>query len=337
MRALSEPVKGVLAYASPKNRGLGFLLVVLPLHNAAGADKLVGIHSALAISQSLPWIARDAGIFRKHNLDFDLVLMRSASTAAAAMIGGETDVGIIGGIGILSGYVQGAQDFVIVGAVKHILTHSIVAKPEIKWPEDLKGKSIGVNRLAATTIIRHPSSAAYRLGPGEGCDLSPDRRRCRRPDRAAQRLGRRLGDADLRSKRRRPGVSLFESTAPTCAFLRRRGLRLRASVIARKPQVIGQFMRSMAEASKIFHAERETTLKILAKYLRVSDRKVLETSYNNELKAMEQRFDVRPEALQAILDEPAVNDPRAKKVQPQQLIDRRYLDEMEKSGFFDSL
>ena len=48
---------------------LGFLLALLPLHNAAGADKLVGIHSALAISQSLPWIARDAGVFRKHNLD----------------------------------------------------------------------------------------------------------------------------------------------------------------------------------------------------------------------------------------------------------------------------
>jgi hypothetical protein len=75
----------------------------------------------------------------------------------------------------------------------------------------------------------------------------------------------------------------------------------------------------------------------LAKYLRVSDRKILETSYSNEVKAMEPRFDARPEALQAILDELAVNDPRAKKVQPQQLIDRRYLEEMDRSGFFDSL
>jgi hypothetical protein len=52
---------------------------------------------------------------------------------------------------------------------------------------------------------------------------------------------------------------------------------------------------------------------------------------------MEPRFEVRPEALQAILDELATNDARAKKIQPQQLIDRRYLEEMEKSGFFDSL
>ncbi|HXV48793.1 MAG TPA: hypothetical protein VEB61_08315 [Candidatus Binatia bacterium] len=33
------------------------------------------------------------------------------------------------------------------------------------------------------------------------------------------------------------------------------------------------------------------------------------------------------------IDAPA----RAKKIQPQQLIDRRYLEEMERSGFFDSL
>ena len=93
----------------------------------------------------------------------------------------------------------------------------------------------------------------------------------------------------------------------------------------------------MAEASKIFHTDRETTLKILAKYLRVNDRKILETSYNNEVKAMEPRFDARPEALQAILEELAINAPRAKKIQPQQLIDRRYLEEMERSGFFDNL
>jgi hypothetical protein len=83
--------------------------------------------------------------------------------------------------------------------------------------------------------------------------------------------------------------------------------------------------------------DRELTFKVLTKYLRINDRKILETSYNNEVKAMEPKFDVRPEALQAILDELAINDARAKKVQPQQLIDRHYLEEMERSGFFDSL
>jgi len=317
---------------------LCFLTAVLPFPNATAADKLVGIHSALAISQSLPWIARESGIFRKYNLDFDLVLMRSASTAAAAMIGGETDVGLIGGIGILSAYIQGAQDFLIVGAVKNILTHSIVAKPEIKRPEDLKGKSIGVNRLGSNNHY-FAIQALQRIGLDPAKDVSFRQTGGDAADLIALLNGSVDASAMLTYGQNAvaqgfhyliygPDLRIPYAAA---AFVSRR------SVIARKPQVIGQFMRAMAEASKIFHTDKDTTFKILSKYLRVTDRKILETSYNNEVKAMEPRFDVRPEALQAILDELAVNDPRAKKVQPAQLIDRRYLDEMEKSGFFDNL
>jgi hypothetical protein len=52
---------------------------------------------------------------------------------------------------------------------------------------------------------------------------------------------------------------------------------------------------------------------------------------------VERRLDLRPEAIQAVLDEIAPADARAKNIKPQQLIDRKYLDEMEKSGFYESL
>ena len=41
--------------------------------------------------------------------------------------------------------------------------------------------------------------------------------------------------------------------------------------------------------------------------------------------------------FQSTLDEIAPSEPRAKAVKPQDMIDTRYLDEMEKSGFFDQL
>jgi hypothetical protein len=46
---------------------------------------------------------------------------------------------------------------------------------------------------------------------------------------------------------------------------------------------------------------------------------------------------IKPEALQAILDEISPVEPRAKKIMPQEMIDSRFLDEMEKSGFFEHL
>lgn len=58
---------------------LGFLgLKILFLMTAANgvvvaADKLVGFQSARTRSQAMPWIADEAGLFRKYDLDFQLV------------------------------------------------------------------------------------------------------------------------------------------------------------------------------------------------------------------------------------------------------------------------
>jgi hypothetical protein len=43
------------------------------------------------------------------------------------------------------------------------------------------------------------------------------------------------------------------------------------------------------------------------------------------------------ESLQAILDELAPSDARAKNIKPQDMVDLRYLNEMEKDGFMDQL
>ena len=96
-------------------------------------------------------------------------------------------------------------------------------------------------------------------------------------------------------------------------------------------------IRDIAEAAKIMHTDREFVYKVLGKYLRITDRSVLDSAYNAEIKALEPRLAIRTEALQAILDEVTQTDPRAKKVKPQELIDSRYLDEMDKSGFMDQL
>jgi hypothetical protein len=93
----------------------------------------------------------------------------------------------------------------------------------------------------------------------------------------------------------------------------------------------------MAEAAKVLHTDKETTFKILAKYLRVDDRKILEAGYNAEIKALEPRLDLKLDAVQAILDDIAPSDPRAKTIKPQALFDRQFVDEMEKSGFMDKL
>jgi len=52
---------------------------------------------------------------------------------------------------------------------------------------------------------------------------------------------------------------------------------------------------------------------------------------------LERRLEIRPEGLQAILDDVVKTEPRAKNIKPQDMVDRRYLDDLEKNGFFDKL
>ena len=100
---------------------------------------------------------------------------------------------------------------------------------------------------------------------------------------------------------------------------------------------MANYMRVMAEASKILHTDREFVYRVLGKNLRITDRSILDAAYNAEIKALEPRLSIREESLQAILEDMAQTDPRAKKVKAQELVDSRYLDDMEKSGFFDQL
>ena len=108
------------------------------------------------------------------------------------------------------------------------------------------------------------------------------------------------------------------------------------SVINKRGPVIGKFMRVMAEASKILHTDKPFVYKVLGKYLRIQDTKVLDAAYQSEIPALERRLEVAEAALQASLDEIAPTDPRAKNIKPAEMIDRRYLVELQKSGAFGS-
>jgi NitT/TauT family transport system substrate-binding protein len=306
---------------------------------ADAADKLVGLYSAQVMSQSMPWIAQEAGLFQKHNLDFQLVYISSSPMATAAIVGGDVEVILTGGVGIVRAFVQGTTDLAFIAGVKNVMTQSIVAGPAIKRPEDLKGKKIGVSRIGGNT---HYFTVQVMRRAG----LEPGR------DFTFIQTG---GDPEAFAALVSGGIDAAALTPPSDAQALAQGqhyvvygpdLKIpyaatvfvaKRSLIARRPQVVGEFVRAMAEAAKILHTDREFVYKILGKKLRVTDRKILDAAYNAEIKALEPRLAIKTEAVQAMIEDVAQTDPRAKKVKAPELIDTRYLDEMEKSGFFEQI
>src|SRR4029434_1749288 len=123
-----------------------FILPILLLSSTdlLAADKLNFIYTARVMSQSYPYIAQEAGLFKKYDLDIPLVFVTPGAPAVAAILSGDSEVAVIGAASITRPFVQGNKDPVIIGGIKSLLTHSIIAKPDIKRPEQLKGKRIGV-------------------------------------------------------------------------------------------------------------------------------------------------------------------------------------------------
>lgn len=319
--------------------GLIFLSVCFFSSKASGAEKLATLYSSHSVSYSPPWIAREAGLFRKYNLDPDLVYIPASAIATSALLSGDVELAMLGGVGVVRAFVQGATDLVFIGGFKNFLTISVVAKPEIKTPEDLKGKKIGVTRLGSNSHY-FAVQVVRRLG------LDPSR------DIAFIQIG---NETEILAALVKGAIDAGSIPPPLDARAVAQGFRYvaygpdvgilypaanivtRRSVIGKRSEVLGQFMRVMAEASKILHTDKEFAYKVLEKMFRVTDRKMLDHAYGAEIKVMERRLDFRPEGIQVILDEISQIDPRAKKVKPQDLLDRRYLDEMEKSGFFSRL
>lgn len=305
--------------------------------DALAADRLVGLHSAQVLSQSMPWIAQEAGLFKKYDLDFRLVFIPSSPVATAATLNGDAEIGVTGAVGNVRAYVQGFTDLVFIGGVKNILTHNILGKPDIKRPEDLRGKKVGVGRFGGNThyfIIQ----ALRKFG----MDASKDIQTIQTgggPETVAALVGGAVdaagivapGDSAAAARGFRYVLNGAELKIPYGAT---QFVTLR-SLIAKRGPVIGRFMRSMADAAKILHTDRPFVYKVLGKYLRITDTKVLDSAYNSEIPALERRLEIHDAALQASLDEIAPVDPRAKAIKPQEMIDRRYLVELEKSGAFD--
>jgi ABC-type nitrate/sulfonate/bicarbonate transport system substrate-binding protein len=310
--------------------------VALTHSGAVAADKLVALYSARVMSQAMPWIGQEAGLFKKYDLDLQLVYVGGGPPAAA--LAGDSEVTLVGASSIVRPFVQGNKDLVFIGAIKNILTHSILAKPDIKRPEALKGKKIGVTRIGsnphyfAVQALRHfgldSRDVAFIQAGGA-------------PETLAALVSESIDAAVLTAPTDSQAIALGyhyvvygpDLHIPYAATT----LVTRRSIIAKRGPVLGRFMRVMAEASKILHTDKEFTYRVLAKQLRLDDRKILEASYNGEIKALEPKMMIRPDAIQSTLDEIAPSEPRAKNVKPQELIDTRYLDEMEKSGFFDQL
>src|SRR6266581_4860500 len=255
-------------------------------------------YAALSGAQVASWMAKEGGYLSKYGIQADLIYI-PAVAATQALIAGEIQLAQVTGVST-SGAILAGADVRIVASSLNRLVGSIYVRPEIKTAEDLKGKKIGISRFGAlseTGVASPPNSSR------------------------AKRLGmRELFDIDTL------GIELQQ----TCITVTTKYLR------ERRP-VVKSFVQAYAEGLHRFVTDRDFSVRVMKKYLRVDEKEMLDDAYTFYSKRVQKIPYPTLKGIKFILDSMAETQPRARNVAPESFVDLSLLQEIDQSGFFKQL
>jgi NitT/TauT family transport system substrate-binding protein len=126
------------------------IIISLGSTYAVQAERVRIAYSAVSGVQLPLWIAQDKGLFKRQGLDTDLLYIGGGSVVVQAMLGGEVQFTRASAPGIVQASLRGA-DLVMIANTVNTLVYSVMTRPEVRTPEDLRGKVLGVTRLGGST------------------------------------------------------------------------------------------------------------------------------------------------------------------------------------------
>jgi NitT/TauT family transport system substrate-binding protein len=263
------------------------------------------------------WVANDVGFFRKNGLDVELVHVGSSPIAMAAYLTGEIDILGGGGSAGPNAYLRGQRDLVFFAAMNNKFVFVIYAHPSITSTAGVRGKRVGVTRFGGTLdfATRHYLKLS-------GLDPVRDVTMAFPYDLKAKESGfREL--ADLTQSGARYASSSF--------------LARRRFLIENKPAVEA-FIRAIIEAQHYIRTRREESLKILARYTRLSDMKLLGQTLDFHIRVIWGRVpEIQPEDLKLVLEELAEANPKAREIEPAEIIYGAIVKDVVASGIVERL
>ena len=116
------------------------------VHAASAQPKIIVSFAGINPRQAPLWIAQEQGFFNKNGLDVDPIFIRTGPLQVAAVSSGSTQIAYAAGASILGAVAAGA-DLKVIASFTNRLTYTIIARPDIKRPEELRGKRFGVQAI----------------------------------------------------------------------------------------------------------------------------------------------------------------------------------------------
>jgi NitT/TauT family transport system substrate-binding protein len=315
--------------------------LIFPL--AANAlDKLKFPYSPIAY-HSLPWlVAKEAKLFEKHGLDVDPVFAGASSVIVQSMLAGEADIAGMAGPAVITNVLKGGDVIQVAGLVKQF-TVPMYVQASIKEVSQLHGQRIGITRFGS---VSHFTAKAIleKSGVTDAIILQTGGYN---ESMAALSTGALAGamipapqSVLLREKGFRELIGIKQIRDLNIRFIEQ-GIVARRGYAERNPDIVKRFIVAVYEGLKKIHDDKAFTLAVLAKYTKIKRQNMIDESYQAALDAFAKDPRVPPEVFKDLADQlVGLKLLEANIVQKTPLTayyDNRYVDALEKEGFFKKL
>jgi ABC-type nitrate/sulfonate/bicarbonate transport system substrate-binding protein len=288
-------------------------------------------------SSSVLWIAKDAGIFKKHGLDVNVIYVEGTPKALMSLFAGELQVVAGTGPAVASARVRGADASMIMG-FEVFLPYYLIATPAIKSIEDLKGK-VGANHSAATS-----ADFAMRLGL-RNIGLDPERDVNLRVVGATnlRMIMMQQGQAQFtvissteREEAEKLGFKVLADLASKKIPYPHSGLISSQKLLRERRDAMLRFGRASVEAIHYFKTNKPQTLAILKKYAK-TDLSTLDSAYAYLKSSIPDMPYPTLEGMKTILAEMGRTRPEVLKYDAASMVDTLIVKTIDDEGFLKKL
>jgi ABC-type nitrate/sulfonate/bicarbonate transport system substrate-binding protein len=288
------------------------------------------------------WVARERGLFRKHGLDMQYVVIPRSPLAIAALVAGEIDAAIIGPGHLINSASTGSDLFGLANFFQK-LDYRLVARPEIKKADDLRGKRVAISGPGATSHLI--TMLAY-----QGMHFDPVQARVTLLTIPGTEMTRRLamesGSVEATTLRGAIG-EIYGNKGFTILYnFKTTGVTLPQSVLvasrrtaAAKPQVIDAYLRTMLEAIAVTidPANKPSVTKAIATNLRLSNPADADEAYQAVVNSIERVPYSQLESMKRLHQLLVQINPKVADVRLETVIDNSFINKLESSGYIQSV
>jgi NitT/TauT family transport system substrate-binding protein len=316
-------------------------LALLPAHivSAAALEKLTIGWSAIAGSQAPFWITKEAGLFEKNGLDVTMIYVDGGSKATQALMSGDVPIAQVGGNAPVVARLRGA-DVTLIAGLLNVLAYSMIVSPEIKKPEDLRGKKLSVSRFGSNSDYA-TRKILLKWGLKPDVDVAvlqiPGGQPARMAAIQSKVVHGMVAQPPVTSLARKFNLNIIAEPEDFGGAYPTTPVASRISYIRDKRDTVRKFTRALLEGIHLYKTNKDYSKKVIAKYVKTNDNDALEDSYQYFSRLVPQKPYPSIDAVKEALAELGEKDPKVRSAKPEDFVDMSVIKEFDDSGFIDGL